>query len=99
MISVNTKIHDKFSLECKIAYKARRKVKANNYQLNTWIFIPNSLDINASTYNREDFYKDIRTNIRLITPVFLMREIASEEAVPLHNLETFIKFLENEQFA
>ncbi len=93
MISVNTKIHDKFSLECKIAYKARRKVKANSYQLNTWIFIPNSLDINASTYNREDFYKDIRTNIRLITPVFLMREIASEEAVPLHNLETAMKHL------
>ncbi len=93
MITVNTKIHDKFSLECKIAYKARRKVKANDFTLNTWIFVPNSLDINESTYKREDFYKDIRTNIRLITPVFLMREIVSDDAIPLHNLETAMKHL------
>jgi hypothetical protein len=88
MISVNTKIHDKFSLEFKISYKARRKLKNNNFTLNTWIFVPNSLDINAATYSRDDFYKDIRTNIRLITPVFLMREIVSGTAIPLKNLET-----------
>lgn len=93
MISVNTKIHDKFSLECKIAYKARRKVNANSFKINTWIFIPNSLDINTNTYNREDFYKDIRTNIRLITPVFLMREIVSSTAIPLHNLESAMKHM------
>ena len=87
MITVNTKIHDKFSLECKIAYKARRKMKVNNFMLNTWIFVPNSLDINANTYTRDDFYKDIRTNTRLITPVFLMRDIASGDAIPLKNLE------------
>ncbi len=88
MISVNTKIHDKFSLECKIAYKTRRKLNVNNFILNTWIFVPNSLDINPATYKREDFYKDIRTNIRLITPVFLTRDIVSGDAIPLKNLET-----------
>lgn len=93
MISVQTKIHDNFSLECKIAYKARRKMKESNFILNTWIFIPNSLDVNASTYAREDFYKDIRTNTRLITPVFLMREIVSNEAIPLRNLEVAMRHL------
>ena len=87
MISINTKIHDRFSLEFKISYKARRKLKLNNFTLNTFIFVPNSLDINASTYSRNEFYKDIRTNIRLITPVFLMREIVSGDAIPLRNLE------------
>lgn len=93
MISVNTKIHDKFSLECKIAYKVRRKLNVNNFILNTWIFVPNSLDINPATYKREDFYKDIRTNIRLITPVFLTRDIVSGEAIPLKNLETAMRQL------
>lgn len=93
MISVQTKIHDKFSLECKIAYKARRKKMVNNFTLNTWIFVPNSLDINPATYSRDDFYKDIRTNIRLITPVFLVRDIASGDAVPLKNLETAMHHL------
>lgn len=93
MIAINTKIHDKFSLECKVAYKAHRKLKINNFMLNTWVFIPNSLDINAGTYSRDDFYKDIRTNIRLITPVFLVREIASGDATPLRNLETAMRHL------
>lgn len=93
MISVNTKIHDKYSLECKIAYKARRKLNVNNFILNTWIFVPNSLDINPAPYKREDFYKDIRTNIRLITPVFLMREIVSGNAYPLKNLENAMRQL------
>ena len=93
MITVNTKIHDMFSLESKIAYKARRKKKVNDFMLNTWIFVPNSLDINSATYSREDFYKDVRTNIRLVTPVFLMRDIVSGDAVPLKNLETAMRQL------
>jgi len=93
MIVVNTKIHDKFSLEFKISYKVRRKMKENNFMLNTWVFIPNSLDINAGTYSRDDFYKDVRTNIRLITPVFLVREIALGNAIPLRNLESAMRHL------
>lgn len=91
MISLQTKIHDKFSLEFKVAYKSGRKNQLNNYKLNTWIFVPNSLDINRESYTREDFYKDLRTNIRLITPVFLLRDIASGDAIPLRNLETAMK--------
>lgn len=82
-----------FSLESKIAYKARRKKKVNDFMLNTWIFVPNSLDINSATYTREDFYKDVRTNIRLVTPVFLMRDIVAGDAVPLKNLETAMRQL------
>lgn len=86
MIQVNTKIHDKFSLEFKILYKADRKAEKSDFYLDTWIFLPNSLDINSSTYKRDDFYKDIRTNTRLITPVFLLRDIAANSAIPLKNL-------------
>jgi hypothetical protein len=87
MIDFIAKIHDKYSLEFKVSYKARHKVEINNFMLNMWFFVPDSLDINKSTYSRNDFYKDLRTNTRLITPVFLLREIANGNAIPLKNLE------------
>jgi len=88
MIDILAKIHDKFSLEFKVGFRARRKVKISNFVMNTWIFVPNSLDINVQTYTRENFYRDLRSNVRLITPVFLVRDIARGEAHPLHHLET-----------
>ncbi|MCK7540707.1 MAG: hypothetical protein MZV63_62380 [Marinilabiliales bacterium] len=55
--------------------------------MNTWIFIPNSLDINRLTYDKSDFYKDLKSNIRLITPAFLLRDIADPKKSPFVHLE------------
>lgn len=88
MIEESIKIHDKFSVELKIGYKARKKKDVSDFALNTWIFIPNSLDINLLTYQKTDFYKDLKSNIRLITPVFLLRDIAGKKSVPMQMLET-----------
>lgn len=93
MINVQTKIHDKFSLEFKVLYKANRSKSVSDFYLDTWVFLPNSLDINSNTYKRDDFYKDIRTNTRLITPVFLLRDIASNSAIPLQNLKKAMEAL------
>jgi len=87
MIDILAKIHDKFSIEFKVGFHARRKVKINDFVMNTWIFIPDSLDINSLTYSREHFYRDIRDNIRLITPIFLLRDIAQGDMLPLKHLE------------
>jgi len=87
MIDIQTSIHDNFSIEFKVGFHARRKVKINDFVMNTWIFIPDSLDINHLTYPREHFYRDIRDNIRLITPIFLMRDIARGDMIPLKHLE------------
>ena len=87
MIEITAKIHDKFSIEFKVGFVVRRKLKVNSFAINTWIFIPNSLDINPLTYSKNQFYRDVKSNIRLITPIFLLREIASGSAIPLHNLE------------
>ncbi|HLP04180.1 MAG TPA: hypothetical protein VK152_02005 [Paludibacter sp.] len=92
MISLQTKIHDRLTLEFKVAFKARKK-QVNDFLLNTWIFLPDSLDINPRTYKRDDFYKDLRTNFRLITPVFLCRELAQVDALPMRNLEKAMKQL------
>jgi hypothetical protein len=87
MIEKSVKIHDKFSLELKFGYSTRRKLKENLFEVNTWIFIPNSLDINRQTYDKSDFYKDLKSNIRLITPEFLLRDIADRTKSPFIHLE------------
>lgn len=87
MIDIKVKVHDRFSIEFKVGFVVRRKLKVNDFAINTWIFVPNSLDINPMTYNKQQFYRDVKSNIRLITPKFLLREIAGGNAVPLHNLE------------
>ena len=85
MIDELVKIHDKFSVEIKLRFQARKKLPVSDFTVNTWIFIPSGLDINRHTYSKENFYRDIRSNIRLITPVFLLRDIASSESSPLRS--------------
>ncbi len=87
MIEEVLKIHDKFSIEIKLGFIARKKKKISDFACNTWIFIPNSLDINQATYTKTDFYRDIKSNIRLITPVFLLRDVADNQKLPLKFLE------------
>jgi hypothetical protein len=62
----------------KAGFHVRRKLKENNFTVNTWLFIPNNLDINQQTYSKKQFYRDVKSYIRLITPVLLLREITNE---------------------
>lgn len=86
MIDIMTKIHDKFSIEFKVGFVTRRKMRHNDFSVYMWIFVPNALDINPSTYSKADFYRDVKSNIRLITPRFLMRDIVGGEAIPAQKL-------------
>ena len=90
MIDVKVKIHDKFSFEFKISFIATRKSVENDineFGINTWLFVPNSLDINRSTYSKEQFYRDTQSNVRLITPIYRLKDIYASENSPLSRLE------------
>lgn len=91
MIDVETKIHDKFALEFKIGFSGQENSKKNDFSVNSWIFIPNSLDVNKNTYDKKRFYKDMKSNIRLITPVFKLNEIVENEAIPFNNVKNSFK--------
>ena len=94
MIQVNVKVHDKFSVEFKIGFRGTQDAAANDFAVNTWIFIPNSLNINNATYSKELFYRDVKSNIRLITPVFTLIELADKDSQPFTNLrEALDKYL------
>lgn len=96
MIDEHVKIHDKFSIEMKVGFLAQQKHEKNDFSVNMWLFIPNSLDINRHTYSKSDFYRDMKSNTRLITPIYLLRDIANKEALPMKLLrETFRKVAVN----
>ena len=92
MIDLSTKIHDKFTLEFKVGFnteQATKPTKFSDYVMNTWIFVPNSLDINAAKYSKDDFYRDLKSGVRLITPSYGMHELANdEELLPSKSLIT-----------
>lgn len=88
MIDIQVKVHDSFSLEFKIGFITNTNPEdINDFKINTWIFTPNSLDINRSTYKKEDFYRDVKNNIRLITPIYSLEEILKEGRGPLPRLQ------------
>lgn len=86
MISIQAKKHDNFSIEFKFGFNSKEDGIVDDFSVNTWMFVPNSLDINPENYGKKQFYRDIKSNIRLITPVYLMRDIAQDSSLPLTSL-------------
>ena len=82
MIDLTTKIHDKFTIEFKVGFNTNAAIKPMKYSdfvMNTWIFVPNSLDINAAKYSKDDFYRDLKSVVRLITPSYSLHDLANDE--------------------
>ena len=82
MIDLTTKIHDKFTLEFKVGFNTEKAIKSTKYSdfvMNTWIFVPNSLDINATKYSKDHFYRDLKSDVRLITPDYDLHDLANNE--------------------
>ena len=87
MISIQAKKHDNYSVEFKFGFNSKEDGVTDDFSVNAWIFVPNSLDINSENYGKKQFYRDIKSNIRLITPVYLLREIALDTSLPLTSLK------------
>ena len=59
------KQHDKYQLEMKFTYPLNTELAQNEYHVDTYIFLPNSLGISSTTYSKQDFYSDLQEYIRL----------------------------------
>lgn len=86
MISIKAKKHDSLSVEFKFGFDCTENGIRDDFSVNAWVFVPNSLDINPENYGKKQFYRDVKSNVRLITPVYLMREIAQDSSLPLNSL-------------
>lgn len=83
MISIQAKKHDNFSVEFKFGFNCSMDGVRDDFKVNAWMFVPNSLDINEEVYGKKQFYRDIKSNVRFITPSYLLREIAQDDSRPL----------------
>ena len=93
MIKDILKIHDKFSVEIKQSFYSQFEKKKSDYRVLTYLFIPNALNINEQTYTRDQFYKDIRVNIRYNTPEYTFSELIKNTNSPLNKFTRSIQEL------
>ena len=94
MITIQAKKHDNFSVEFKFGFEGNQEeVGRHEFVVNSWIFVPNSLDITPQTYGKDQFYRDIKSNVRLITPVYLLRELADAGSLPFVTLRETLESL------
>jgi len=77
LISSSIKIHDKFQCEIDLFFKPPRKKRNQGYKIDTFIFVPKTLDINELTYDKNDFYKGIKNYIRLKAPELLFKNFTN----------------------
>lgn len=87
MIVINPKIHDRNSLEFKVGYSGAAQEAYSDFEMSTWIYLPEALDVNAHTYPKENIYRDMLSHMRLITPVYPLPLLAQCEQLPYKRLE------------
>ena len=78
MIKSKIKIHDKFSIVIDITYDKIFKRKKSKYTTITYLFFPNSLNVNHKTYPSTKFYNDVRLFIKYDTPNYNLNDINNE---------------------
>ena len=88
---------DRFVVEFKIGYLTDKSRSKNDFVINTWVFVPDNLGINALTYSKNQFYRDVNSIIRLVTPVYALHELAEEEALTFRFLEVAFRELASTQ--
>ena len=77
MIDIKPKIHDSNTLEFKVGFLPNDGKTYDDFYMNTWIFIPERLDVNKHTYSKDTFYCDTLSYLRLITPRYELRVLAA----------------------
>ncbi|RKH30054.1 hypothetical protein D7V77_04030 [Corallococcus sp. CA041A] len=81
-------VHDRKQFEIKLEYQPTG-ADETRYLVEAYLFLPSSLNIDAETYPRADFYADIHNYVRFKTPVMGLGELLSSEGSPLVKLEAW----------
>ncbi|MFX1381765.1 MAG: hypothetical protein ACFFBP_04910, partial [Promethearchaeota archaeon] len=99
--SSSIKRHDLYNFEAKIDYKysleeINKNRKKTSYLLDTYFFIPQSLQINKNSYNKEQFFSDLNNRIRFKTPQMSIEGILDQnnQISPLNVIKRNLKQLE-----
>jgi hypothetical protein len=82
--------HDQYQIETKLDYELLAE-QDTRYRVATYIFIPQSLGVNATTYPKHYFYRDIQNYIRLKTPAVNLVELSENATTPLGNIRRIMQ--------
>ncbi len=93
MIEEEIRIRDRFQFEIKLNYRLNQDKPKTQYQIDAYIFIPQSLRVNHTTYPKNTFYQDLQSYIRFKTPSLSLSDIACKDNGPLFDLEESISGL------
>ncbi|NVI97905.1 hypothetical protein HV824_07185 [Myxococcus sp. AM009] len=83
-------VHDRKQFEIKLEYQPSG-VEETRYLVEAYLFLPGSLNIDAETYPRADFYADIHNYVRFKTPVMAVNELLTSDSSPLVRLEAWLR--------
>jgi hypothetical protein len=86
-------IHDKYQFELKYTYPLDRDNPVTEYTVESFLFVPNNLGINPSTYSRNKFYNDMQKYIRLKTPKMHLHSIFTGTGSPLEKINESMETL------
>jgi len=86
MIELKPQVHDRYSIELKMGFHAGEQAREEDFSVRMWIFVPSSLDITPSSFSKEEFYRSVKSNIRMISPKFELGDLVGGEALPLKNV-------------
>ncbi len=97
MVKDQINIHDQFAFELKLGFPVDKgKKKKSNFNFEMFFFHPYSLDVNKHNFLREHFYRSMKMNIRLTSPIFKLKELLVGKNTPLTQLEDSIVKFKNE---
>jgi len=96
LIKSRIKIHDKFSVVIDVTYDKLFNKKKSKYTTLTYLFFPDSLNINNKTYPPTKFYNDVRLFIKYETPNYTLDDINLGDDSLFQNLiKNTKKFIDN----
>jgi hypothetical protein len=84
-------VHDRKQFELKLEYQPSGADDETRYLVETYFFLPASLNIDAETYPRAAFYADIHNYVRFKTPVMSLAELLTVDSSPLARLEAGLR--------
>jgi hypothetical protein len=79
LTSGEIQFRDRWQFELKSEFFPRSPTQASTYGQEFYFFIPNALQINSSTYSKEEFYRDLTHFIRYKTPEFTFKELINPQ--------------------
>jgi hypothetical protein len=87
LLDTALEIHDRRQFEMKLDYQPSGTDPRSEYMVDTWLFLPRSLNVNQETWPREGFYADLHNYVRLKTPVLSFEQVLNLARSPLRQLE------------